>query len=265
MSSPEQYTPRTPTALDVVKDAKRTADAILRSNPLTNAVVSEGLLRFVGNHVDVNGDKINFLWIGEFTPPDTTLGKPQRGIVMWRDDSAGAAVNDGVLAFALYDHDPGGDSLGLRQTMHFNSVDNKALMLEARHGGFSFPRTNITMYEGSGTNRNRWPSITSTSFVTVFEGFVSCVGNNVYARYWVGTPAGTTAEFRVTASWGSGSATGATHSQGSATFGLEEYTLDVTGARGDAAMQVKVEGRVASGAGPVDFAPVSFVNYTVAG
>ena len=258
MTSAEQYTPREYSALDVVASAKRTADAILRSNPLTNAVISQGLMRWEGNHTDVNGDKVNFLWIGEFQPNDPTMGGiPQRGIVIWRDDSTASAVNDGVIAFALYDHNPGGDGLGLRQTIHVRSVDNDTLVQEARNGGLQFPHSTIPMYEGPDTNRARWPSVTSTSFVTALEGYVSCIGNHVYARYWVSTPAATTAEYRVTASWSGGSVTGATQVQGASIIALAEDTIDVTGARGQADLQVKVQLRVASGPGPVEVWPMT--------
>lgn len=263
MSSPEQYTPRDLTALDWLLAAKRTADSIVSSNPLTNAVISRGLMRWTGNHLDVNGEPINFLWIGEFLPADTTMGGiPQRGIAMWRDDSAGAAYNDGVLAFALYDHTPGEGGLGLRQTLHVRSVDNNQLYTEARHGGLQFPHAMIPMYEGSGTDRARWPSITSTSFVDVLEGYVSCTGNHVYGRYWVGTPAGVTAEFRMTASWSGGSTSSPIHTQPGATFGLREDTIDVTGARGQAGLQIKIQARVASGAGSIEIAPIRFENFT---
>lgn len=263
MSSPQQYTPRPPSALDVLQAAKRTADAILRSNPLTNAVVSQGLMRWIGNHTDVNGDKINLLWIGDFLPPDPTMGgEPQRGVVLWRDDSAGAAYNDGVLAFALYDHDPGGGGLGLRQTLHLRSIDNNQLLSEARNGGLQFPHATIPMYEGAVTDRNKWPSITDTSFVTMMEGMVSSIGNHVYARYWTHTPAGTSGEFRVTASWSGGSIVGSTVAQGPAGLGLQEATLNVTGSRGQADLQVKIEGRVTGGAGAIAVAPVSFRNFT---
>lgn len=261
MTSFEQYTPRNISALDALAAAKRTADQILRSNPLTNAVISHGLMKWIGNHVDVNGDKINFLWIGDFFPADTTMGGiPQKGIVMWRDDSTGSAVNDGRLAFALYDHDPGGGGLGLRQTIHMDSLDGKAILSESRLGGQQFPHLNIPM-GFSGTDTGKWATADSASFFTLLEGFGHCVGTQLYARFWSQTQSTAAGEFRVTVTWSGGTITGTVFSQAVNTVTFREDTLDVSAARGEM-LQVKVEGRRASGTGTVAAAPISFRNFT---
>lgn len=261
MTTPEQYTPRNYSELDYIAAAKRTADAILRTNPLTNAVVSRGLMRWIGNHVDINGDKINFLWIGDFFPADTTMGGiPQKGIVMWRDDSTGTSVNDGRQAFALYDHDPGGGGLGLRQTIHWSSLDGKNLWSEARAGGQDFPHMNVPMC-ATGSDTGKWAATDSTSFATILEGYSHAVGNSLYARFWSQTQSTAAAEFRVTVTYSGGTIVGTLFSQAVNTVALREDTIDVAAARGEM-LQIKVEGRRSSGTGSVGAAPISFRNFS---
>lgn len=265
MSTPfEQYTPRDLSALDALAAARRTADAILRSNPLTNAIISSGRMSWVGNHTDIDGDKVNFVWLGEFTPTDPTMGGiPQRGSVFWRDDSTAATVQQGIIAWALYDHSPGAGGLGLRQTIHSYSVDNNQLINESRSGGLRFPRISIPMGPGGGASRTSWHQTTSGSFVTVAEGACSGIGRHVYARYWSHNEGGTSGEFQVTASWPGGSASGPVHSQGGgASVSLREDTLFVPGCRGTDMMQVKIDARVTGGASFVAVAPLAVQNFT---
>lgn len=265
MTSPEQYTPRSFSYLDWVAAAKRTADDIMAANPLTNAVISRGLMQWRGNHTDVNGDKVNFVWIGEFRPEDTTMGGiPQRGSVFWRDDSTAASVEKGTIAWALYDHNPGGDGLGLRQTIHSYSVDNNQLINESRSGGLRFPRMPVPMGPGGGASRTSWHQTTSTSMQTLSEGGCSGIGRHVYARYWSHNEGGVAGEFQVTVEWPGGSASGPVHSQGggSASVSLREDTISVPGSRGTDLMQVKIEGRVVSGASFVAVAPLAVQNFT---
>lgn len=261
MTSFEQYTPREISALDALAAAKRIADQIIRNNPLTNAVVSRGLMQWRGNHVDIDGDKVNFLWIGDFFPADPTMGGiPQKGIVMWRDDSTASSVDAGRIAFALYDHDPGGGGLGLRQTIHLDSLDGKHLLSESRKGGQEFPHMNVPM-GATGSDTGKWASTDSTSFATVLEGFTHAVGNQLYARFWTQTQSTAAGEFRVTVTWSGGTITGTLFTQAVNTVTFREDTLDVTAARGEM-LQVKVEARRSSGTGSVAAAPISFRNFT---
>jgi hypothetical protein len=257
MTSVEQYTPRDLTALDVIGAAKRTADGILRSNPLTNAVVSHGLMRWTGNHVQGAGpNKIDFLWIGEFFPADTTMGGiPQRGISMVRDDSTG-----GQSAFALYDHDPGGDGLGLRQTIHWGGLDAKRLYSEARHGGQQWPQSDI--YMGSTPAIiDQWAKHGGGSFATLAEGRVSVVGNHVIARYWAATTDGAAGEWRVRIETPSGDIIGPVNTLGVNTNTAFEDQIDVSSQRGDTRV-IRLEARYTNATGFVRAMPISFRCYT---
>ncbi len=116
MTSPDIYAPRDASAADVLAQTRNVVDSILRNNPLVNAVVPRGLLRFLGNYTSASGDKINYLWIGEFAPTDPYMGGvEQRGFSLLRDDSRG-----GRPAISLFDGDPT-IGPGLRQTLTFTS------------------------------------------------------------------------------------------------------------------------------------------------
>lgn len=230
MTSPQQYTPREYTALDTVQAAKRTADAILRSNPLTNAVISHGLMRWTGNHLTGSGAKIDHLWIGEFFPPDTSLGGiPQKGFSLVRDDSTG-----GTPAFQLYDHDPGGGGLGLRQTIHLESLDDQRLMSEARTGGQQWPEENIVMgplprafTEWTGT-----PITPDNAWWTLWEGRANVLGNQIVARYWAASTSGATSEFRIRFEGIGGDVIGPVRTLGAGLDGVFEDTITVSADRG---------------------------------
>lgn len=259
MTSPEQYTPRNISALDAIAAAKRTADAILRSNPLTGAVVSHGLMKWIGNHLDGSGNKINFLWIGEFFPADTTMGGiAQRGISMVRDDSTG-----GQSAFALYDHDPGGGGLGLRQTIHWGSLDAKRLYSEARNGGQQWPQSNVAM----GTVSNDIGDWTRTSVVadnvwrTLAEGRVNVVGKHLIGRYWAATTGGCIGEFRVLVEGAAGDIVGPTNPLGANLNTVFEDQLDVSSERGDTRV-VRLLARTTNTVGAARIQIVSFRCYT---
>lgn len=257
MTSAEQYTPRNLSALDAIAAAKRTADAILRANPLTNAVVSRGLMRWTGNHVKTIGpDKIDFLWIGDFLPADSSLGGiPQKGISMWRDDSTG-----GAIAFALYDHNPGGDGLGLRQTLHMDGGDGKRLYTEARHHGLQWPQTDI--YMGSTPQDiTQWAKHGGGSFATLAEGRVSVVGNHVVARYWAASTDGAAGEWRVRIETPSGDIIGPVNTLGVNTNTAFEDQITVSSQRGDTRI-IRLEARYTNGVGFVRAMPVSFRCYT---
>jgi predicted DNA-binding transcriptional regulator YafY len=80
------YAPRQPSAVDNLRYAQQKVDELTRANPLQSAVVTKGLIKWVGNYVNSgNPDKINFLWIGEFFPGDPNFGgAPQRGFSLVR-------------------------------------------------------------------------------------------------------------------------------------------------------------------------------------
>lgn len=259
MTSAQQYTPRDFTALDILGAAKRTADAILRTNPLTNAIISHGLMKWIGNHTKTaSSDKIEFLWIGDFFPPDSTMGGiPQKGVVMFRDDSSG-----GQYSWALYDHDPGGDSLGLRQTIHLQSGDGRRMYTEARHGGLLWPQSDI--YMGVTSNDiTQWAScsVGAASFQTVAEGRVSVVGNHVVARYWAATTDGAAGEWRIRIETPSGDILGPTRSLGVNANTAFEDQLDVTLQRGDTRV-IRLEARTTNSTGKARAQPISFRCYT---
>jgi hypothetical protein len=259
VTTPEQYTPRDLTALDALAAAKRTVDALMRSNPLTNAVVSNGLMKWIGNHLDGGGNKINFLWIGEFFPADTTLGgRAQRGISMVRDDSTG-----GQSAFALYDHDPGGGGLGLRQTIHWGSLDAKRLFSEARNGGQQWPQENIAMGTVSMDilDWTKTPFTPDNTFHTLAEGRVNVVGKHIIARYWAATTGGANGEFRVRIEGASGDIFGPTNTLGVNVNTAFEDQIDVSSERGDT-RTIRLEVRTPNATGNARIQIVSFRCYT---
>lgn len=260
MSSPEQYTPRNFSELDWIAAAKRTADAIVRSNPLTNAVITSGLTQWRGNHVDINGDKVEFLWIGDFLPPDTTLGGiPQKGIVFRRDDSTAAGVNDGMTAFALYDHDPGGGGLGLRQTIHWGSLDGDQLWSESRVGGQSWPEFPIPMGPW-GTSTSLWPGTTSGSFDVLWQGWGNIVGRDLVAEYSGQGEAGAACEFQVKVFPNGGpSIDGPIHTLVAAGANYKD-TIDVTAVRGETRF-IQLLGRVTNATGRASASVTSFRSY----
>lgn len=261
MSSPEQYTPRSYSELDWIAAAKRTADAILRSNPLTNAVIGHGLMRWTGNHTDVNGDKVDYLWIGDFQPNDPTLGGiPQKGIVMRRDDSTASGVNDGRAAFLIYDHDPGGGGLGLRQTLHLWSLDGIQLFEESRQGGQSWPEFPIPMGPW-GQDINLWPYTTGATFYTLWEGWANIVGRDLIAEYAGQGSAGCASEYKVLI-WPNGgpAVEGPLHSYGPTGGAVIKDTIDVSSLRGQTRL-VQLVGRVTNGVGRATATATSFRSY----
>lgn len=192
MTQPSYYTPRTPSALDTVGYTQRVVDAILRNNPLHNAAVDSGLMKWFGNYQNTNGDTINYLWIGEFFPADPNLpgSPPQKGISMVRDDSRG-----GQSAFALYDHAPNSGD-GLRQTIHVGSGDGHQMFMEAREGGQEWPRNDISMY-ARDSDLALWPGTDAASFSAIYEGQVSIVGRFIRFRMWDACTGGAVGRFRL--------------------------------------------------------------------
>lgn len=257
LTSVEQYTPRDYSALDVVAAAKRTADAILRANPLTNAVISRGLMRWTGNHVTGSGAKIDHLWIGEFFPPDPTMGGvPQKGFSLVRDDSTG-----GTSAFALYDHDPGGGGLGLRQTIHLESLDDQRLMSESRLGGQQWPEHPITMGPW-GNDIGLWPGQATGSFDVLWHGWGNIVGRNLTAEYHCAGTGGAATEFKVRIYPNGGPVVeGPPHAFGVGAQGTVTDTIDVSSMRGETRF-IELLGRVTNAVGTARASVTSFRCYS---
>lgn len=262
MTSFEQYTPRNISALDALAAAKRTADQILRSNPLTNATVTSGLMQWKGNHVDSTGERVDYIWIGDFFPADTTMGGiPQKGIVFRRDDSTSTLGPEGTLAFALYDHNPGGDGLGLRQTIHWESIDRKQLWQENRKGGQSWPEYPVPMGPW-GDNISKWPGQSGASFGVSWDGWANIVGNQLVCSYTIMGEAGAAGEAQVQVLPNGGPPVLGpirTHGAGAVTSWTD--TIDVSSMRGET-RRVQLMQRVTNGVGRSTSSVISFRCYT---
>lgn len=258
MTQPRQFfAPQNPDYLDNINYTQRVVDAILRNNPLTNAVISHGLMRWLGNYLSGGGpDLINFLWIGEFLPADTNLpgNPPQRGFSLVRDDSRG-----GRTAINVYDPTPSGGG-GLKQRIFFGGGDGQRLADEHRDGGWAWPEEQIAMGE-YGSLGTAWVGVidTSPTWGIIAWGTFSVVGNAVGYTF-VGFGDGTGAEYRVRVA-GSPDTVSATHSVGSGAFGQFSGTVDATGRRG-VNTDVFLEGRRTSGAGTARATPISFRCYS---
>lgn len=257
MTTPNRYTPRSPSILDNIGYTQRVVDAILRNNPLTDATVSEGLIRWLGNYTNSgNSDPINFLWIGEFFPADVNRpgNPPQRGISMVRDDSRG-----GVSAFAIFDDNPSGGG-GLRQTIRMTSGDNKLLALEHRNGGWRWPEENVVMGP-VGSNTLQWIGTNSGSFDTLYEGRASLVGNNLHFRLFGATTNGAAGEFRFRAQLSGGDVVSPTYTLGVNSASLFDSNINVAAGRGTT-VAVRFEARVTNGVGEARGTPISVRCFT---
>lgn len=129
----QKFSGRQADLVDAIAEQKRVVDAVTRANPLIDAWVDRGLMRWRGNYAANNE---SFLWIGEFHPQDNVLGKEQRGFVLSRDDPKHAT--------ALWMYDPNAEAASpsgppLRQRIFMNDADNRPIMREAAFGGVSFP------------------------------------------------------------------------------------------------------------------------------
>lgn len=260
MTSPQQYTPQSPTLLDEIASAKRTADQILRNNPLTNAVISQGLMRWLGNYLQPSGEPVNFLWIGEFLPPDPAMGKPQKGVVLFRDD-----VTQGIYSFAMYDHNPGGGGLGLRQTIHLQSGDGIRLYEEARDWGLHYPQEMVPMGPNDQLVSN-WPGtpVTPTSnWYTLWEGRMNVQGSQLDYRFFCATTSGATGNFRVKidAQDGQPDMFSTVYAVPVTSFLFVQGFLDVRIHRGRT-VTVKLEAQDTNSTGRAHATVVAFRNYT---
>lgn len=254
---PEYYAPRVPTLVDTTSYTNRLVEQIVRTNPLTDASVSNGLMRWLGNYNDGGGNPINFLWIGEFNPADPNLpGTPsQKGFSLVRDDSRG-----GVSAIAMYDANPTA-SPGLKQTLFFTSGDTKRLFEESRDGGQRWPEALVPMGV-LGNNTALWPGVNTTgAFTSLFEGRFSVVGNRLYYRVFCATDAATPGTFRMRVQSPGGDLVGPTHAVAAAGLAVFEDFVDVTVNRG-LTVRAFFEGNRTSGAGNLRASMMSVRCYT---
>lgn len=185
----QDYTPRQPTLVDAVLDARRIADAQMRSNPLRNAKIDDGRMEWRGNYAGGVGS--SFLWIGEFSPNDRILNKPQRGFILTRDDSKHSP------AFWMYDPFPD-PAKPLRQLIRISDADGASLLIESREGGVQFPWTVIPMYDaqsdnvGNGTTYRSAINASNGSLRTLFRGAGPMTGGRVRCKMEMTTTAGQT-------------------------------------------------------------------------
>lgn len=257
MTSPQTYAPQALSVLDTISYVKRVTDSILRNNPLTNALISEGLMRWRGHYNNTAGNPIDFVWIGEFFPADTNISPttPQRGISIVRDDSRG-----GQTAINLYDPYPAGGG-GLKQRLFIGSGDGQRLYDEHRNGGWAWPEVNIAM-AALPDNPLTWPVTSSTATAwPLSEGRVSIVGHRIHYRIYCSTDGGATAEFKVAIPVGVGLVSSATHTVGVNTTGFFESSFDVASLRGGT-YQIQLLARVTNGVGNARAVALSVRNFS---
>lgn len=258
MSQPTNfYAPREQTLIDNLKYAQDKVDQLTRANPLQSAVVTRGLIKWIGNYTNAgNPNKINFLWIGEFFPGDPNFGgSPQRGISLVRDDSRG-----GISAISMYDPSPNFAGTGLRQILQFVSGDDRRLMEESRDGGQRWPEVNVPMMP-IPESVTLWPNTTNAAFSTLYEARVPIIGNRVQYRVWAWNEAGTSSEFRMRVSAGGGDVFGPTHVLGAAANAVYEDFVPISSDRGST-LDIRWEGRRTAGANNVRSALIFTRCYT---
>lgn len=180
----QQLTPRGASVVDAIADARRVIDASIRTNPLTNAHVDEGLMVWRGNYAGQGGIKDSYLWIGEVTPADVFLNRQQRAFLVTRDDPRHAP------AFWMYDPFP--DEQGLRQVIRIQDSDGAAILIEDRAGGLSFPFGQVNLYPTAFIIDAAGPAVTSPAFkiphtsggsVLVWEGYGPMMGSQL--KIWL--------------------------------------------------------------------------------
>lgn len=246
MSAPfNPYAPRDQSSMEVLAYVRRAMDEMARSNPLRNAVVSSGLIKWIGNYTNSgNPDKINFLWIGEFLPGDPNFGgASQRGLSLVRDDSRG-----GVSALAMFDPTPNFAGTGLRQILILTSGDNRRLFEESRDGGQRWPQENIALGP-IGSDATRWVGTNQASFTTMWEGRANIIGNRITYRMFCYNDAGVASEHRLRVELPGGDVFGTTHVLGVGLQTVYEDSVDVSAGRGGT-YTVRWESRRTAGADP---------------
>lgn len=257
MTQPNFYAPRQQSVIDNIRYAQQKVDELTRANPLQSAVVTRGLIKWIGNYTNSgNPEKVNFLWIGEFLPGDPNFGgAPQRGFSLVRDDSRG-----GVSALAMFDPQPNFAGTGLRQILIMTSGDSARLFEESRDGGQRWPELGVPMGPVP-ESVSLWPDTTAAAFATMFEGRAPIVGRFINYRVWCLNEAATASEFRLRVEAPSGDIFGATHSLAAGANQVFEASLDVASERGGSRV-VRWEGRRVSGANRVRALVIAMRCYT---
>lgn len=258
MSQPTNfYAPRQQSAIDNLRYAEQKVDELTRANPLQSAVVTRGLIKWVGKYINSgNPDHVNFLWIGEFLPGDPNFGgAPQRGFSLVRDDSRG-----GVSALAMYDPQPNFAGTGLRQILIMTSGDGQRLMEESRDGGRRWPEEPVPMYSVP-ESVSQWTDTTSATFATMFEGRLPVVGRFVQYRVWCLNEAATASEFRLRVEGASGDIVGTTHTLAAGANSVFDALVDISSERGGS-RTIRWEGRRTSGANRVRATMIMMRCYT---
>lgn len=201
----QQFTPRDTNIVDAIAETKRITEASLRSNPLRNARVDDGLMQWRGNYPGGVGNSGAYLWIGEFSPIDGVLGKSQRGFVLTRDDPKHAA--------ALWMYDPAGSTANpvtqpLRQRIIMRDADNRPFLEEGVKGGRSFPWCPIPLFPaqsdgvGNGTNyRNAVNAAQAGVWRTLWQGAGPMVGPFIRWKAFITGTAAQALAGRIIISW----------------------------------------------------------------
>lgn len=248
-----QYTPYPPSAIDNIKYAQQLADQIMRNNPLINAGIPSGLMKWFGNYTNPDGSKVNFLWIGEFLPGDPNLGgKPQRGFSLVRDDQTHSS------ALALFDRTPG---TPLVQTISIYGYDGQPILEESRNqSGQTFPYQQIPLNKTDGFNAN-YPKTSSTSIVSLMEGRFSGSGATLHYRVWGITDSGTTGQWRLRVVDGATVILSPWNTLPSAGNVIVDTTMDVSAIRGHKDVNIYLEAQTTGGAGFVYAQPIALSNY----
>lgn len=178
----QQYTPRGSNIVDAIAETKRITEAALRANPLRNARIDDGLMQWRGNYAGGVANSGAYLWLGEFSPSDNVLKKPQRGFILTRDDPNHTA------ALWMYDPDAGSRGPGnpLRQRVIMRDADNKSMLVEGRQGGLEWPWFPIPMYPAQSDNpgngaayRHAINGAQAGTWRTLWHGAGPMVGPNI--------------------------------------------------------------------------------------
>lgn len=243
-----QFTPYPPSMIDNIAYAQQLVDQIMRNNPLINAVVPSGLMKWYGNYQNPDSSPVNFLWIGEFLPTDPNMGnKPQKGFSLVRDDGSHSS------AISMFDGSPG---TPLRQTLTLSSWDGQSLLRESRaSGGTNFPRQQVPLGKTDGFTAN-YPKNNSTSSVAVCEGRLSGTGNTLHYRLWGLSDAGVTGQIRIRVVDGSTVINGPWNAIPSSGNVIFDSTMDISGVRGHLDATIFVDAQVLSGSGFVYVTPI---------
>ncbi|MCG3756684.1 hypothetical protein [Amycolatopsis sp. Poz14] len=189
----QTLTPRGASIVDPIADAKRVIDAAVRTNPLRNAVVDEGVVRWRGAYNSLGRDSY-FVKIGEQddAPRDPVRNAPQRGFSVRRDDPTGSE------AIRVYDHTAEQHPSGpLRQKVAIFDYLGNRIVQEGELGGLTAPQMAVVLYS---LTDNFTASATVSGWQTVAGGETYKNGHVVTARGRVYCPYAYTTQARLVVS-----------------------------------------------------------------